>query len=127
MISNNFLDFISKESDSMFDAAVISKNGVEYWHNPCSNTINNGYSTAKLFYATAVGVCYDKGLLSLETKVTSFFDERELPETIDLKWHEVTVYDVLRHKIGFEGLVSAMFVIMRLSEWLRMIFWKKIF
>ncbi len=103
-MSNSFFNAVLKETDPMFDAAIISENGVEYRHNPCSNPINNGYSTAKLFYATAVGVCCDLGLLSLETKVTSLFDSEELPQEIDPNWHEVTVYDVLRHKIGFETL-----------------------
>ncbi len=103
-MSNAFFDFVSNESDPMYDAAIITENGIEYWRNPCSNPLNNGYSTAKLFYATAVGVCCDKGLLSLDTKVTSLFDEFELPEKIDLKWYKVTVCDVLRHKIGFDSL-----------------------
>ncbi len=103
-MSNSFLDAVLNESDPMYDAAIITENGIEYWRNPCSNPINNGYSTAKLFYATAVGVCCDKGLLSLDTKVTSLFNESEFPEKIDRKWHNVTVYDVLRHKIGFENL-----------------------
>ncbi len=103
-MQNSFLEFVAKETDPMYDAAIITENGTEYWHNPNSNSINNGYSTAKLFYATAIGICCDRGLLSLDTKVTSLFDKSELPEAMDEKWHEVRVFDVLRHKIGFESL-----------------------
>ncbi len=103
-MSNSFLDFILTEKEPLYDAAVITENGAEYYHNPCSNRINNGYSTAKLFYATAVGICCDKGLLTLDTKVTSLFDESEMPKNMDKKWHSVTVYDVLRHRIGFDKL-----------------------
>ncbi len=103
-MTNSFLDIVSKETDPMFDTAVITQNGIEYWRDPCSNQLNNGFSTAKLFFATAVGICRDKGLLSLDTQITSLFNATELPEEIDPKWHRVRVYDVLRHKIGFEQL-----------------------
>ncbi len=43
-------------------------------------------------------------MLALDTKVTSLFPQSELPEKIDPNRHQVRVYDVLRHKIGFDRL-----------------------
>lgn len=103
-MSNSFLDFVQTETDPMYDAAIITENGIEYWHNPNSNHANNSHSATKLFIATAIGICCDRGLLTLDTKITSLFDKSEMPENMDDGWHEVTVYDALRHKTGMDEI-----------------------
>lgn len=62
--------------------------------NPCCNC----YSVAKAFTVTAVGMLYDKGLLTPETRVAEVLS---IPETADEKWHRVTVDHLLRHTAGF--------------------------
>jgi CubicO group peptidase (beta-lactamase class C family) len=62
--------------------------------NPCCNC----YSVAKAFTVTAVGMLYDRGLLTPETRVEEILP---IPETADKKWHRVTIDHLLRHTAGF--------------------------
>ena len=61
----------------------------------------NCYSVAKVFTVTAIGILYDKGLLTPETLVTEILKEF-LPINIDDKWNKVTIHNLLLHKVGFE-------------------------
>ena len=64
--------------------------------NPCCNC----YSVAKAFTVTAIGILYDKGLLTLDTLLTDILS-KYLPKDIDPKWHKVTIHNLLLHKVGF--------------------------
>lgn len=91
-----------KESEPVYDVALITSGGIEYWRHSHANHANNSHSVTKFFIASAIGTLYDKGLLSLEDRVTAFFSPDEKPEGMSPLWDEVTIYDVLRHKIGIE-------------------------
>lgn len=66
----------------------------------------NCYSVAKAFTVAAIGILYDRKLLTLDTKVTAILN-KYLPNNIDNKWFDVTIHDVLLHKIGFDkGLLD---------------------
>lgn len=88
----------------MYDAAIINENGIEYWHSPECNNANNSHSVTKLFVSTAVGILCDRGALSLDAPVTSFFSDSEKPEKMDPRWNKVTVRDALRHKTGIDEI-----------------------
>lgn len=60
----------------------------------------NCYSVAKAFTVTAIGILYDRGLLTPETLVTEILYEY-LPADIDDKWNKVTIHNLLLHKVGF--------------------------
>lgn len=71
-----------------------------------ANPTCNCYSVAKAFAVTAIGLLYDKGLLTTDTLITDVL-KKYLPGEIDSKWHKVTIHDVLLHKIGFSyGLLD---------------------
>ena len=70
--------------------------------NPCCNC----YSVAKAFTVTAVGMMYDRGLLSPDTRVADVLSDR-MPPDADPKWSEVTVHHLLLHRAGFgHGLLD---------------------
>ena len=64
--------------------------------NPCCNC----YSVAKAFTVTAIGMLYDKGLVTPETKLADVLGDK-LPADADPRWQEVTLHHLLRHEVGF--------------------------
>lgn len=71
-----------------------------------ANPTCNCYSVAKAFTVAAIGMLYDRKLLTLDTKLTTILN-KYLPTDIDNKWFNVTIHDVLVHKIGFDrGLLD---------------------
>lgn len=60
----------------------------------------NCYSVAKAFTVTAIGMLYDKGLITPETLVVDIL-KNYIPNDMDEKWYKVTIHDVLLHKVGF--------------------------
>lgn len=64
--------------------------------NPCCNC----YSVAKAFTVTAVGILYDKGLITPKSLLTNIL-KKYIPKDIDPLWHKVTIHDLLKHKVGF--------------------------
>ena len=102
-MSNKLFEAVLAEKDPMYDCAVITpEKGIEYWKNPCANYANNGHSTTKFYFATAVGILRDRGMLDIHAPVTSFFSAEDLPADMDPGWNDVTVYDALRHKTGLD-------------------------
>lgn len=97
-----FFDAVLAETDPMYDAAVITRDGVEYRKNDNCNFCNNSHSVTKFFFASAVGILEMQGKLSRTDSVTSFFSPDELPPDYDRKWDAVTVEDALRHKTGID-------------------------
>ena len=67
--------------------------------NPANPTCNC-YSVAKAFTVTAIGMLYDKGLLTPQTLLKDIL-KSYLPINIDEKWLRVTIHDLLLHKVGF--------------------------
>ena len=60
----------------------------------------NCYSVAKAFTVTAIGILYDKGLVTPKTFVVDIL-KKYIPNDMDEKWYKVTIHDVLLHKVGF--------------------------
>jgi len=65
--------------------------------NPCCNC----YSIAKAFTVTAIGMLYDRGLLTPCSLMTDILSDY-LPENMDSKWRRLTIHDIMLHKIGFD-------------------------
>ena len=100
MMSNPLFDAVIKETDPMYDAAVITEDGIEYWHNENSNYANNGHSVTKFFISSAIGILVTDGKLRLSDYVTDFFTKEETGDNIDIGWFNVTVCHALQHKTG---------------------------
>lgn len=60
----------------------------------------NCYSVAKAFTVTAIGLLYDKKLLTPNMFITDIL-KKYIPKDIDEKWFKVTIHDILLHKVGF--------------------------
>ena len=65
--------------------------------NPCCNC----YSVAKAFTVTAIGMLYDKGLLTPKTRLVDVLADK-LPKEMDPNWNDVTVHDLMLHCVGFD-------------------------
>lgn len=66
--------------------------------NPCCNC----YSVAKAFTVTAIGMLYDQGLITPQSRMADILAPY-LPEHMDERWRRVTVHDLMLHKVGFNG------------------------
>lgn len=66
--------------------------------NPCQDS----YSVAKAFTVAAVGMMYDKGLLTPDSRVVDLLGE-ECPAGLAPQWQEVTVHHLLTHSAGLPG------------------------
>ena len=101
-MNNALFRAVLDEWAPMYDAAVITPQGTEFWRHPCANNANNGHSTTKFFIATAIGILCDRGVLSTDTTIGSVFPDSIKPAGYDPGWEKVTVRDALRHKTGME-------------------------
>lgn len=99
---NALFQAVMDEWAPMYDVAVITEKGTEYWQHPCANNANNGHSTTKFFIATAIGILCDRGLLTTDTTIGSLFPDSEKPDDYDIGWDSVTVRHTLQHKTGIE-------------------------
>lgn len=88
---------------SLLDLAVITPDGLESWKAETANTCNNGHSTIKLFVSICIGMLWDAGVLDLQEKAAALFPACWTAE-MDPQWRDVTVENVLRHRIGFEAV-----------------------
>ena len=66
--------------------------------NPCQN----GYSIAKLFTVTAIGLLYDRGEITPQDRVVDILGD-ECPRFSDPRWEQVTVHHLLTHTAGLPG------------------------
>ncbi|MDR1973100.1 MAG: beta-lactamase family protein [Bacteroidales bacterium] len=60
------------------------------------------YSCSKTFTATAIGILQDRGLLSVEDKVISFFEDK-LPDSVSPNLAEMSIKDLLTMTCGQES------------------------
>lgn len=89
---NKFNTYFICEGDSNYN--IVKKEIIE------ANPTCNCYSVAKAFTVTAIGLLYDKGLLTPSTLLVDVL-KNYLPLDLDNKWKRVTIHNVLLHKVGF--------------------------
>ena len=65
-----------------------------------ANPTCNCYSVAKAFTVTAIGMLYDKGLVTPDSLLTDILSNY-IPNEIDPKWYKVTLHHLMKHKVGF--------------------------
>ena len=66
-----------------------------------ANPTCNCYSIAKAFTVTAVGMLFDRGLITPETKVYDILSDK-FPEGFDPRWKDVALHHVMLHQIGID-------------------------
>lgn len=62
----------------------------------------NTYSVSKVFCVTAIGMLYDEGKIKMTDTIGNIFkDEIKKYGISESKWKDITIHDVLKHKIGY--------------------------
>ena len=89
-----------KEYNTYFIAEGDREGGLRVERLVKGNPTCNCYSVAKVFTVTAIGILYDQGLLTPETRLTELL-KADLPDGIDPRWHRVTLHDLMLHRAGF--------------------------
>lgn len=105
--NNNYAVRVQSAGLNVFSVAEMDTdyNSRKVIINP-ANPTQNCYSVAKAFTVTAIGMAYDRGLLTPEDKVIRFFADR-LPRDLDELWRSVTLDHLMRHVVGFgQGLLD---------------------
>ena len=98
----DFQSFISeiKEQNINMDAVAVIKDDALLALHRFSDTIeHNVFSVAKSHTATAIGFAVDEGKLKLTDKPVDFFADI-LPEDIDPRWNDVTLFNLLTMSTG---------------------------
>lgn len=95
-------EFAKQGSGTMYRIAEIHNGKSDSITVTPANPCQNGYSVAKAFTMTAIGMLYDDGLLNTDEKIADIFAD-ELPENMDPRWNNMTVHHVLKHQCGFPG------------------------
>ena len=95
--------FLATQPFDVYRIAEIKDDGeVEVLDRVETNYCQNIYSGAKAFATTAVGLLYDRGLMSPGDKVCSILS-KELPAGMDERWELATVDMALKHRLGLPG------------------------
>ena len=66
-----------------------------------ANPSCNCYSIAKAFTVTAIGMLYDRGLLTPDTKIADILGDK-IPKNADPKWQKVTLHNLMLHEAGYD-------------------------
>lgn len=106
--SNVIYEYLNavETSGFRFDSLMIYRNGKVagefYWHPYTAEDVHDMYSFSKTVTATAVGFAVDEGLLSLDSKVYSFFPEKYAKLKGKAKQYadELTVHSLLTMRSG---------------------------
>ncbi len=104
MLKANIISLIESEGMNVFDFAIDDGEKVERIKLKEANPCNNSYSVAKAFTMTAVGMLVDEGKLSVNDKITDILKEEfEATDGREEKWRQVTVDNMLSHKMGLSA------------------------
>ncbi len=96
---NELASFVRHNDFNVFRVAEI-KDGVSECITLAScNNCQDSYSVAKVFVVTAIGLLYDKGLISTDEKVTDIL-KNYLDDSICREYHSLTVHHLLTHRLG---------------------------
>lgn len=95
--------YLKEKGSSVIRISEIHNNSEpETYEDHPENPLQNVYSVAKTFTMTAIGLLYDKGLVSVDDKITDIFAD-ELPVSMDERWRDCTVEMALVHSLGLPG------------------------
>ena len=97
-----FTEFTKANDLGLIRVSMMKDGKIETLECQPSNPCQNGYSVAKAFTMTAIGLLYDKGLVKLDEKICDIFAD-ELPEKMDSRWYDCTVEMAIQHRLGLPG------------------------
>lgn len=86
---------------TLFDHAVMTENGISELVTGKGNPLNNSYSVAKCYAATAIGLLWDEGKIGLDEPVLDVL-KGEYDGYGDKRWEKVLVRHALGHTMGIE-------------------------
>ena len=92
-------DLILERNDRVYAAAVITEAGQEQISCTPMGKCSNNYSVTKIFINTLVGQFIERGVWSMESRLTELLKE-QLVFPYDSRWDAVTVRDALGHRMG---------------------------
>lgn len=102
-----FSDFIQTQPFRIIRLSEVRGDGlIETFEMTEANPCQDAYSVAKTFTMTAIGLLWDRGLLSLDEKITDILRDEISPETaqrMDPRWNRATVEQALTHRLGLPG------------------------
>lgn len=99
----DFKKFIEENDGRVFSVAeIIGNNEPEKIELAENNASQNIYSVSKMYSVTAIGILWDRGLISTDDTVTSILGD-ECPAGYNPYWEETTVDMLMRHMTGFPG------------------------
>ena len=99
-------DFIKSQRLNIYDLALMDEGGVRWVQTRPSSGCHDAYSITKLFLVTAVGRLHDRGLISLNDRMTALISPY-LDFPYDPVWDQVTVAHALTHTMGIqEGVID---------------------
>jgi len=99
------IDYASRVNQAGLNVYFVAE-GSQSGHIRCTRAVPanptcNCYSVAKAFVVTAVGILFDRGLLTPDTKVYDVLADK-FPEGFDPRWKEITLHHVMLHHIGID-------------------------
>jgi CubicO group peptidase (beta-lactamase class C family) len=106
MLIDELSELIKEKEIPVFRLAVYEDGKEWEWKFQLANDCNNIYSISKNFTAAAVGILFDRGILTPDTKVRTLFEpiNPAVWETIDERWNEITVRHLLTQTTGHGGM-----------------------
>lgn len=99
---NSLVSEIEKTGLTLNELAVWQNGQTQVCRFRPGDHCTNGYSVAKAFTMTAVGMLWDEGKIDVTKPIADYMGSL-MPADIDPKWQEVTVEHALTHTIGFEN------------------------
>ena len=107
MLIDSISRIIEQNGISVFRLAVYDDGNVSEREFLVANDCNNVYSVSKNFTAAAVGILFDRGLLTPDTRVREVLEPLcpKLWRTLDRRWDEVTVKHLLTQTTGHGGML----------------------
>ncbi len=91
--------YVDKHQITLFDHAVMTKDGIAELFTGKGNPLNNSYSVTKCFASAAIGLLWDEGRIGLDEPVAKVL-KGEYDGTGDPKWEKVLVRHALGHTMG---------------------------
>lgn len=93
--------YVDSYQVTLFDHAVMTKEGITELFTGKGNPLNNSYSVTKCFASAGIGLLWDEGKIGLDEPVTDVL-KGEFDGTADPKWNRVLVRHALGHTMGIE-------------------------
>lgn len=97
--TEQIFEFAKTQKNKIYHISVIENNICTTKCITPSNLTNDCYSVSKAFTVTALGMLYDEGKLDTDERIIDIL-KKDVPKSIDEKWSEITVHDVLLHRWG---------------------------